>query len=141
MTLNLEIDRLNKKVGNLESELQFKDDEITRLIEELSELHASKIKDDEIDETSFMTPKEAAARLSLRLEEGDALDKQVYVKEGTIIVDVEYEYEIDFKDCRDYRQILRWVLQLSDKTWITAPVLERFILTALDESNLKHPAA
>ena len=67
------------------------------------------------------------------------LQKQVAVKEGHIVINVTYEYNIALDTCRSYENILGWVLHLTEKTWMTNEILERFILLACHESGLERP--
>lgn len=68
------------------------------------------------------------------------MDQQVYVQDGNIVVNVEYEYDIEISSCSSYARILGWVQQLLTKNWITPAILEEFIQIALREANLEEPA-
>lgn len=68
-------------------------------------------------------------------------DKQIEVKEDHIVINVVYEYNIPLNRCRNYTEILGWVLHLSEKTWVTSKLLRRFIHVALKANELKVPQA
>lgn len=75
------------------------------------------------------------------IETENRLRKQVSVKEGHIVINVTYEYNIPLETCQSYKNILSWVLHLTEKTWITTEVLERFILVACLEAGLERPTS
>jgi hypothetical protein len=66
----------------------------------------------------------------------ETLDKQVYVEEGHIVINVEYEYNIELGRCDTYEKILAWVMHLSVKTWMTQKITRRFVNVALREAKL-----
>ena len=70
----------------------------------------------------------------------EKLAKQVYVSEGFLTIDVEYEYNIEIARCNTPEKILAWVLHLSEKTWMTVEIMERFVQTALREAGLAIPS-
>lgn len=67
---------------------------------------------------------------------GDALAKQVYIRDGSIVVNIQYEYELEISGCSSHEFILAEVKQLLTKNWITCEALEHFIHIALREANL-----
>ncbi len=73
------------------------------------------------------------------ISEDKRLKNVVYVKDGHIIIDVEYEYEIGFNRCDTHEKIIAWYLHLSEKTWMTPEVMERFIIVALGKAGLNIP--
>jgi len=46
------------------------------------------------------------------------------------------KYEVPLSECDSYPGILRWVEHLSQKSWITLPVLMRFIYLAREHHGL-----
>lgn len=66
------------------------------------------------------------------------LRKQVrYLKSYNIIrIDLDYPYEIDMRRVKTKSDVLKWVLHLSGKTWMTFPALERFIELACRVNGL-----
>jgi hypothetical protein len=75
------------------------------------------------------------------IETENRLQKQVSVKEGHIVINVTYEYNIALDTCQSYKNILSWVLHLTEKTWMTTEVLERFIRVACHEAGLETPTS
>lgn len=73
------------------------------------------------------------------LKEEEELNNIVSVDEGIITINVAYEYYIELNRCNTYEKILAWVLQLSEKTWMSKRVLEKFILVACRENGLENP--
>jgi len=69
----------------------------------------------------------------------DPLQGVVTVKEGHIVINVSYEYNIELARVRTAAHILAWVQHLGEKTWMTIPVLRRFIYVACREANVELP--
>lgn len=69
----------------------------------------------------------------------EELDKIVRVEDGFIVINVHYKYNIEISRCDTYEKIVGWVLQLSEKTWMTKDVLEHFVKKALQASQLATP--
>lgn len=65
------------------------------------------------------------------------LEKQVYLSNGRIVVNVEYPYEIEIARCDSHAKILAWLVQLSEKTWISPAVMRRFAWLAAKEHGLE----
>jgi hypothetical protein len=72
-------------------------------------------------------------------ERQERLQRQVSVKEGHIVVNVEFEYNIDLRRCQTHEQILAWAYHLCEKTWMTTEVMRRFVLVACQENGLEIP--
>lgn len=72
----------------------------------------------------------------LTMEE-EALRRQVHVVDGHIVINVAYEYQIATSRCDTPEKLLYWIWHLCEKTWMTLPVMERFIKVACRESNIK----
>lgn len=70
-------------------------------------------------------------------ETREYLNKAVQVIDGYIVINVAYEYDIPIKECGTAERILGWVLQLSEKTWMTMEVLNRFVHVAAREAGVK----
>jgi len=76
------------------------------------------------------------------LKEEEELSKIVYIEDGFIIfkgcgVDHSFEYTISLLRCSTHQAILKWSYHLTEKTWITIPMLNRFIILATQEHNLR----
>ena len=65
------------------------------------------------------------------------LNKQVQVVEGSIVINVEYEYVIELDRCDTHPKILAWVVHLCEKTWMTPDVLQRFVYLASNHHGLE----
>lgn len=65
----------------------------------------------------------------------------ILVKNGEFVISIPAggTYEIPVSGCNEYVKILAWVIQLTDKTWVTKEILEEFMHAALDEQNLPRP--
>jgi hypothetical protein len=73
-------------------------------------------------------------------KEEEELSEIVSVKEGHVVINVGYEYNISLDTIKNHADILRWTHHLCEKTWMTVRVLERFIEVASHEAGLKiHP--
>lgn len=71
-----------------------------------------------------------------KLEEHEALlEKQVYISEGHIVINVCYEYNVPIERCNSPEKLLGWIVHLCEKTWMTTTVLERFAQVAAAESG------
>jgi hypothetical protein len=70
-------------------------------------------------------------------EEESVLQKQIYVEDSILIVNVEYVYEIELSRITDYGQILGWVNHLCEKTWMNPTLIRRFISVACKANNLQ----
>lgn len=57
----------------------------------------------------------------------ERLRKQVYLADGHVVINVEYEYNIPLSACDTAEKILHWVWHLTEKTWMTNEVMRRFI--------------
>lgn len=70
------------------------------------------------------------------MEKEKILTEQVKIVDDYIVINVAYAYNIHLHTCRTAEDVLKWVLHLSDKTWITTEVIKRFIFIASREANL-----
>lgn len=75
------------------------------------------------------------------LQNREELARVVTVTDGVITINVAYEYHISLDRCRDFGEILGWVVQLSEKSWITTDILRYFIKVACTQNDLKIPNA
>jgi hypothetical protein len=69
----------------------------------------------------------------------EELERIVSIQGDHIVINVCYEYNISLSECTTHEQILRWVYHLCGKTWMTPPVLERFIAVACRANELELP--
>ncbi len=67
----------------------------------------------------------------------EKLQKQVYVKDDNIVINVEYEYNISKSSCDTPEKLLHWIWHLTEKTWMTNEVMRRFIEIACKEYSIK----
>ncbi len=76
----------------------------------------------------------------------ELMEKQVYVSNGSIVLDVgfilndkniDYQYYIELNRCNTYEDILGWIPQLCEKNWITVKAIDRFVYLAQKENGLK----
>jgi hypothetical protein len=56
-----------------------------------------------------------------------SIGEAVSVKEGHIVIDVTYEYNIALDRCDTHEKVLAWVSHLCEKTWMTTEIVRRFI--------------
>lgn len=66
----------------------------------------------------------------------EELDKQIYVIEDHIVINVNNEYNIPLIGCSTPLGILRWVRHLTEKTWMTNKLMRRFIDVACKQSKI-----
>jgi hypothetical protein len=73
------------------------------------------------------------------------------VHDGAIVIDVQRlmndlhpdvsfgpnDYVIELGRCKDYGQVLGWTHHLCEKTWMSKPLLRRFVDVALEANSLK----
>lgn len=71
----------------------------------------------------------------------ERLNEIIQVKEGHIVINVEYEYNIALHRCDTLEKILAWAYHLTEKTWMTQEILRHFIAVACNEHNLNLPQA
>lgn len=71
------------------------------------------------------------------LAHDEQLAQQVSIQDGYLVINVEYEYPIELARCDTHAKILAWVIQLSDKTWITPDVIRRFVYLAIQHHGLE----
>jgi len=48
-------------------------------------------------------------------------------------------YDIPLASCDTHERIVAWTIQLTDKTWMTAQIVNRFVKLALKAHNLGYP--
>lgn len=58
-------------------------------------------------------------------------DPRISVRDDAIVINVTHPYAIPFNECRTDAEILRWAAQLSEKTWMTRALLNRFLRLAM----------
>ena len=87
-----------------------------------------------------MTVKKAGDYADEILEQMDGMEKQCYIDGDCIIINVKYEYPIPLDRCKNARDILGWVDQLGEKTWVTKELLLNFIRVAVSHVGIEiHP--
>jgi len=64
------------------------------------------------------------------IEDDKLLAEQVKIVDGNIVINVAYEYPISLDRCRTADEVLEWVYDLTEKTWMTNEVMRRFIFFA-----------
>lgn len=67
------------------------------------------------------------------------LEQQVYVADGHIVIDVEYEYNVPLSQCDSAEKLLGWTYHLTEKTWMKNDVMRRFIELACHENGMEIP--
>lgn len=67
----------------------------------------------------------------------ETLQKQVFLADGHIVINVSYEYNIELSRCNTPEKLLHWVWHLTEKTWMTNDVMRRFIEVACRENNIE----
>ena len=70
-------------------------------------------------------------------ETTERLQRQVYVAEDHVVINIEYEYSIALDRCDTPEKLLYWIWHLCEKTWITPEVIGRFIEVVCKENNIK----
>ncbi len=76
------------------------------------------------------------------LEHGELMERTVFIEDGHIVIDLfvlcdaPSTYDIPLDQCADAGQILSWVFQLSEKTWLTNAVLRRFVALASEQAGI-----
>lgn len=66
------------------------------------------------------------------------VETRVKVKGKLILIDTgSYEYQIWLSECDTFLKMLHWIKHLSMKTWMTSTMIERFIVLAATEEQLK----
>lgn len=61
------------------------------------------------------------------------LNKQCYIEDGYLILNVRYEYDIALGRCDTHQKVLEWVLHLSGKNWFSMDLMQKFIRVANEE--------
>jgi hypothetical protein len=95
--------------------------------------NANQPNDDEMESLEITSFQDLALEY---INEEKLLQSQVYVEDGHLIIDAGYEYAIELNRCNTNDKILGWVNQLSEKTWMTFPMLRRFIHLAQSTNGL-----
>ncbi len=70
------------------------------------------------------------------VERRDTMDRQCYIKDDYLVLNVKYEYNIGLSRCDTAEKILGWALHLSRKNWVSMDLLERFIQVASNQIGL-----
>ena len=71
------------------------------------------------------------------LEQLEAVQRQVYVQNNSIVLDVAYEYSIALSRCDTAEKLLSWVLHLQQKTWVNSLITERFVSLACQANGIR----
>jgi hypothetical protein len=83
-----------------------------------------------------LEPRSLSNLLSEHTEHVETLANQVYVENGSIILNVDGRYEIELKRCSTEAQLIEWVAHLCEKVWVTPQILRAFILLAAAQGGL-----
>ena len=67
----------------------------------------------------------------------EKMASQVFIADGHIVINVEYEYNIDLQRCNTPEKLLHWIWHLTEKTWMTNDVMRRFIQIACKENKIE----
>lgn len=72
----------------------------------------------------------------------ELLDKQVQVKDGHIVLNStpeneQADYNIELCRCDSPEKLLGWIRHLTEKTWLTMDMLDRFISVASVENKIE----
>jgi hypothetical protein len=79
----------------------------------------------------------ASDAIERSIREKEELARLCYIDGDFIVFDAQgTKYEISFSECASYPAILKWVYHLSQKSWITLPVLLRFVYLACEHHGL-----
>lgn len=70
-------------------------------------------------------------------EQEEVLGKQVYVVDGHVVINVEYEYNIELSRCDTAEKLLHWIWHLTEKTWMNTSVMRRFIEVVCRENKIE----
>ena len=65
------------------------------------------------------------------------LARQIYETKDAIVLNVRYPYCIDKSQIDIPEKIIRWVIHLSEKNWMTSELIREFILIACQVANIK----
>lgn len=71
----------------------------------------------------------------------EALEKQVFVEAGHIVLKVNYKYPICLSRCDTPGKIVDWVSHLTQITWVTTGIINRFVTLACRENKIEIPNA
>lgn len=74
-------------------------------------------------------------------EQEEVLGKQVYVVDGHVVINVEYEYNIELSRCDTAEKLLHWIWHLTEKTWMNTVVMRRFIEVVCRENKIEMESA
>lgn len=67
----------------------------------------------------------------------EKLQKQISVKNGSIVINVSYEYTIELSRCDTAEKLLHWIWHLTEKSWMTNDVMRRFVEIACRENKIE----
>lgn len=84
-----------------------------------------------------MSDRSASDIISEVREEMEALERQVTIVDDFIVLNVSSEYSIPISECDSAEKLLGWISHLTEKTWMTMPVMARFISVAARASNIQ----
>ena len=77
-----------------------------------------------------------AELIKIQEAEYKRMKKQIYQTKASIIVNVQYRYEIDKSRIDTPEKVIRWAVHLGEKNWMTKELLHYFILTACAAANI-----
>jgi len=60
----------------------------------------------------------------------------IRIDNGYIVLD---KYDISLTRIQTPADLIHWICHLSDKSWVTIPILKRFICLVCEEQNLNIP--
>ncbi len=66
----------------------------------------------------------------------EELAKKVFLDGDAVILDVSGRYEIALDRWHTPERLLGWIVHLCEKTWMTNPVMRRFIALASDANKI-----
>jgi len=67
------------------------------------------------------------------------LEELVSIQGDCIIIQKGGGYDIFLAECDTHERILAWTIQLTDKSWMSAQIVNRFVRLALDTHKLRYP--
>lgn len=68
------------------------------------------------------------------------LDALVSIQGDHITIQKGGGYDIPLAECDSHERIVAWTIQLTDKSWMSAQIVNRFVKLALNEHKLGYPA-
>ena len=65
------------------------------------------------------------------------LRRQIYETKDAIVLNVRHPYCIDKSRVNTSEKIVRWVVHLTEKNWMTSELIREFVLIASKVANIK----